>query len=272
MCIAVFRWAPDSDEPLILASNRDEFFERPTQAMHWWPGDHILAGKDLRNNGTWLGITRSGRFAMLTNIRDPSLRRVDPPSRGGLVREFLESTASPHDYLSALLPSVAKFQGFNLICGLLPKRGAARSLWFLNSGEAVPRALPAGDYALSNATLDTPWPKLLRLKTGFAATLDKPDELADTALLQLLADSTRAANDLLPSTGIPLPMERALSSIFIRYAPDDGARATYGTRASTLLRINDESAKLCELTHTADTTSAARNEFTFTIGHSMAHR
>ncbi len=266
MCIAVFRWAPDTDKPLVLASNRDEFFERPTQAMHWWPGDEILAGKDLRNDGTWLGVTRSGRFAMLTNIRDPSLRRDDPPSRGGLVRAFLEGATSPNDYLNSLLPSVVKFQGFNLICGALSSDATERSMWFLNSVEAAPKALAAGDYALSNATLDTPWPKLVRLKTGFKAAIHNADEIADPKLLQLLADATHANDAALPSTGISLPMERALSSIFIRYAPVGAAQPTYGTRASTLLRFGERHASVCELSHTANATAAERNEYRFKYG------
>lgn len=267
MCIAVFRWAPASDEPLVLASNRDEFFERPTLAMRWWQCGNVLAGKDLRNEGTWLGVTRRGRFALLTNVRDPSQRRQSPPSRGLLVRDFLSADSAPLQFFEQLQRSASAFEGFNLLCGVFDRDVAHNALWFFNSTEGLARLLPPGDYGLSNATLDTPWPKVQQLKSGFADALADAAGEREQRLTNLLTDSTPASDDELPATGIPIPMERALSSIFIQYASAQNALPTYGTRASTLLTLREHRVRVSETTHTASQMAATRVEFEFALAH-----
>ncbi|TAG49389.1 MAG: NRDE family protein [Betaproteobacteria bacterium] len=265
MCIAVFRWAPESAEPLVLASNRDEFFERPTLPMHWWPGEQLLAGKDLRNDGTWLGATRSGRFALLTNVRDPSQQRVSPPSRGLLVRDFLCGNQSPQAFLDSLALNAAAFQGFNILCGTFGRNATERALWFFNSTEASARRLPAGDYAISNATLDTPWPKVRRLKRGFVEALNDESIDRERRLVDLLNDNAQASDELLPATGIPIAMERALSAVFIRCAAEHGQPPNYGTRASTLVAVDGDGVRASEMTHTAERVAASRVQFEFSF-------
>jgi uncharacterized protein with NRDE domain len=243
MCITVFRWSPADDSSLLLAANRDEFFERPTQEMHWWSSGQVLAGRDLRANGAWMGITRQGRFALVTNIRNPSLRKSGAPSRGRIVQQFLEDTVSPENFLTTLSALAPEFEGFNLLCGSLSPRAKEPELWFMNSAEAQPKQLPAGVYALSNASLDTPWPKVLRIKQGMRHALSEPNiETREQRLLRLLANDTKAAKRDLPSTGIAPEIEFELSSIFIR-------RTGYGTRASSVIHVRQNSASVVELSY-----------------------
>jgi len=207
-----------------VAANRDEFHARPTARAAWWP-DHpeILAGRDLQAGGTWLGITRTGRFAALTNYRDPEQRRMDAPSRGALVTAMLESGASVAEGLAYLREVGAHYNGFNLIFSDGERLGIYESV--LGSG----RALGPGIYGLSHHLLDTPWPKVQNAKTRLEAALLG---LADTApLLDLLRDDRPASDAELPRTGVSLEWERLLSSAFVR-APD------YGTRCSTIIRID----------------------------------
>jgi uncharacterized protein with NRDE domain len=247
MCVVVFRWQPDSDSPLILAANRDEFFARPTQPMHWWNDADILAGRDLQSGGTWLGVTRSGRFALVTNVRDPLLRKANAPSRGLLVSSFLSSDQSAESFIASLADNAHLYEGFNLLCGELVDRSErARNLWFLNSCECEASAVMSGVHTLSNASLNTAWPKTERIKTAFTRALDIENaDAQDTAFNALLTDATPADESELPNTGVPLDWERALSSVFIRHGD-------YGTRASTLFRVNQRTAGLRETIHARD--------------------
>ena len=258
MCIAVFQWNPNAETPLLLAANRDEHFERPTRSMHWWPQGNVLAGVDLKADGAWLGVTRRGRFALITNIRNPALRKTGAPSRGKIVRRYLEGTQSPSEFVRALASTVAQYEGFNLLCGSLGKN-EGQALWFLNSVEATPHLLNAGLYALSNASLDTPWPKVARIKAGFRHALAERDLAAQNErLFRLLANTTKVADRDLPQTGVPLDWERELSSISVR-------RDGYGTRASTVMRLAHGKATITELNHHEDSTPGERNEFAFEL-------
>ena len=257
MCIAVFQWNPDAETPLLLAANRDEHFERRTECMHWWPQGNVLAGRDLKADGAWLGITTRGRFALITNIRNPALRREGAPSRGEIVRRYLEGAQPAHTFVDALASKAAEYEGFNLLCGSLCANG--RELWFLNSLEATPRLLNAGLYALSNASLDTEWPKVTRIKAGFRHALAERDLTAQNErLFRLLANTTQVADRDLPQTGVPLDWERKLSSISVR-------REGYGTRASTVMRVVNGQAQVTELNHNEDATSGERNDFAFDL-------
>ena len=257
MCIAVFQWSPDAESPLLLAANRDEHFERPTQAMHWWPQANVLAGRDLKADGAWLGVTRHGRFALITNIRNPAVRKTGAPSRGQIIRRYLEETQSAGEFVAALAAIADQYEGFNLICGTLVAN--ERAMWFLNSVEAAPRLLDSGLYALSNASLDTPWPKITRIKAGFRHALAERDMTAQNErLFRLLANSTQVADRDLPQTGVPLDGERKLSAISVR-------REGYGTRASTVLRIVNGHGQVTELNHNEDATVGARNDFAFDL-------
>lgn len=227
MCLIIFAWKVIPGMPLILAANRDEFYARPATDANWWADyPQIFAGRDLHGGGTWLGVTRDGRFAALTNVRAPSERRTDAPTRGALVSDYLAGDMAPADYLRGIEGKVQDFNGFNLLLG-----DRDTMLWYSNRGLDDPRngkPLDYGVYGLSNALLDTPWPKVTRAKAQFASLLCQgaPEE----TFFEMLTDATRANDCRLPDTGVGQEKERMLSPIFIR-SPD------YGTRCSTVLRV-----------------------------------
>ncbi|MVV49969.1 hypothetical protein EJA72_17240 [Pseudomonas sp. PB120] len=221
MCLIVFAWRPGHAQPLIVAANRDEFYARPSLPLAQWAhAPHVHAGRDLEAGGTWLGIGANGRFAALTNIRDPH----QPPSRksrGELVAGFLTGELPIEDYLSDVVRRSVEYAGFNLLIG------NTHELWHFNSRESEAVLLPAGVYGLSNAGLDTPWPKLIKARAALEEVLGDPQP---QALLALLSDSQTAAFTELPDTGVGLATETLLSSVFI-------ASQSYGTRASTALIV-----------------------------------
>src|ERR1700722_10114397 len=226
MCLILVVWRVHPEYPCVLAANRDEYHSRRAAPAQWWP-DHpnILAGRDLQAGGTWLGMTRAGRFAALTNYRDPEHRNADAPSRGALLTSILQSDASVAEGLTYLREVGADYNGFNLIFSDGQRLGIYESV--RGSG----RELGPGIYGLSNHLLDTPWPKVQNAKSRLEAALLG---LTDTApLLELLRDDRPASDALLPQTGVSLEWERLLSSAFVR-APD------YGTRCSTIIRIERE--------------------------------
>lgn len=167
MCLLVLAWQRHPRYRLILAANRDEFHDRPTAPLSPWapPDQAILAGRDLRAGGTWLAISHSGRFGALTNFREPSQARPDAPSRGELIPAYLRQTAAPGAYLEALAGRAAAYAGFNLLLG------DERSLWYASNRSEGPfaQALAPGVYGLSNGLLDSPWPKLRRVRAAFEA-------------------------------------------------------------------------------------------------------
>jgi len=203
MCLAVLALHHLANIPVLIAANRDEFHERPTQAAAAWPGEpRLYAGRDLRAGGTWMGVTENGRYAIVTNFRDPGNLLNDAPSRGALVEDYLRSDASPAHYLAAVYERGSQYNGFNLIVG------DTSSASYLSNRDGAPRVLTPGVYALSNHLLDTPWPKLTRVKTGFERILQAAPQPDLPALYANLADRTPADEADLPSTGIPLERER----------------------------------------------------------------
>lgn len=227
MCLILLAIEQHPDLPLVVAANRDEFYARPTRDAAFWPeAPQLLAGQDLQQGGTWFGVTRAGRLAMVTNVRRPDDQRGSA-SRGQLVREFLLAGGSPEASLQQLLTRREEYPGFNLIAGTWDR------LYFSsNRGQAQPKRLGPGVHGLSNASLDTPWPKVAGGCRDLAGLLEKvPAAELEPALFALLADDHRAADDELPETGIGLEWERLLSARFIR-------SAAYGTRCSTLLTVD----------------------------------
>jgi uncharacterized protein with NRDE domain len=228
MCLIVLSWRQRADYPLVLAANRDEFHARPTApAAFWAEAPQVLAGRDLVGGGSWLGVTRSGRLAAITNFRDPAERRPGAPSRGGLVRDFLCGEMTPEAYLQKLADSAGTYAGFNLLVA------DRRQLGYLASRTREWRLLPPGLYGLSNGFLDTPWPKVTSAKAALASRL-AAGEIDAESLFPLLADTERPADALLPVTGIGLEWERLLASRFIA-GPD------YGTRSSTVVLVGSDS-------------------------------
>lgn len=230
MCLVLIAWRGAAKYPCVLAANRDELHARPTAAAHWWQSQPpILAGRDLLAGGTWLGLTRTGRFAALTNYRDPEQRRLGTPSRGTLVASILLSGDPIERSLEQLCRVGADYNGFSLLFS------DGERLAIYESARGSGRELGPGIYGLSNHLLDTPWPKVQTAKSRLSTAL--ADLSSTDAILALLRDEAPAPDDLLPRTGVSLEWERLLSSAYVR-APD------YGTRCSTVLRI-DESRRAC---------------------------
>ena len=224
MCLIVLAWKVRDDLPLAVAANRDEWRERPTQPAHWWP-DHpqLLAGRDLIAGGTWMGVTRAGRFAAVTNFRDPSDRRTTAVSRGGLVSGFLLGKDSPGGYLAAVSSRAREYNGFNLIVG------DGETLWYYGSRAGNAHEITPGVHALSNHLLDEPWPKVVRARAAMAASLVEANPVP--RLFTALADTGVVADASLPSTGVGIEWERRLSAALI-------TGADYGTRSSTVMTVD----------------------------------
>lgn len=236
MCLILVAWRVHPDYPLVVAANRDEFRARPTAVAARWPdAPQLVAGRDLEAGGTWLGVTDAGRFAAVTNVREPGTP-PGPQSRGQLTRDFLTGSATPVDFAAGVAD--AAYSGFNLLVA------DGQTLCYRSNRDGGARMLPAGIYGVSNHLLDTPWPKLTTAKAHFVAALNcLPDE---AAFFALLADDEIVPDADLPATGVPLEWERRLSAVFVR-SPD------YGTRASTLLlRGADGSGVLRERSFDAD--------------------
>ncbi len=237
MCLIVFEISEDPARGLLLAANRDEFYDRPTlAAAAWEDAPAIFAGRDLVGGGTWLGVSQSRRFAAVTNYRDPKAAKGSR-SRGELVSGFLSSEVPIGEYLEGIAGAASEFSGFNLIVGESHTAGIEAA--YFSNREGRVRRLGPGVYGLSNHLLDTPWPKVRRAKDLFLAVAAEDDE----ALFELLSDRTFASDDELPDTGIGLERERMLSPIFIE-------TPIYGTRCSTVVRLNTESPpRLVERVH-----------------------
>jgi uncharacterized protein with NRDE domain len=239
MCLIALAWDAHPRFDLVLAANRDEFLDRPAAALHRW-ADGTLAGRDLRAGGTWFGLSDAGRLALLTNVRRPSDVRQDAPSRGEIVTQWLRGGADAVGFCAAL--RAAGHNPFNLIAADF----ARGEIFWTGTDQPTPHALQPGLHALSNAALDTPWPKTVQLKRDLALALERHDgtDALIAALLGALADRTRAPDDALPSTGVPLETERYLSSVFIDMPH-------YGTRCSTVLVRERATGQLTvvELTH-----------------------
>jgi uncharacterized protein with NRDE domain len=226
MCLILLAHGAHPDFPLVIAANRDEYYERPTAMAEFWQDHpHILGGRDLECMGTWLGVTRAGRFAALTNFRDPRELKTDAPTRGRLVSGFLTSQLAPRTYLEEVATLAPRYNGFNLLAGDIDG-----VYYFCSRAGAVQRVSP-GIHGLSNHLLDTPWPKVARGKERLQAAL--ADAPSTEALLELLHDREPAAESELPDTGIGVEMERVLSPALI-------VSAQYGTRASTAVLFGED--------------------------------
>ncbi|UVW27095.1 NRDE family protein [Massilia sp. H6] len=232
MCLIVFAWHVMPGVPVIAAANRDEFYDRPASPAAPWPEHpHVIAGRDLRGGGSWMGVSTEGpngpKFAALTNIRGPHERRDNAPTRGDLVAGFLAGTLDAADYLAQVIARGDVYNGYNLVLG-----DRDTLYWYSNRGGGDPRnglALEPGRiYGISNGLLDAPWPKVLRTKAQFASLLCQG--APEDAYFEMLADTTRAPDLRLPETGMPIELERMLSPVCIE-SPG------YGTRTSTVVKL-----------------------------------
>ena len=228
MCVIFFAYRRHPRYPLILLANRDEFYERPTaRAAVWEDFPNVYAGRDLVHGGTWLGIARPGRFAAVTNYRDP-LAPTGKHSRGDLVGDFLKRDAPVEDYLSEIEARAADFSGFNLLVGEINEKRQTVG-YFSNRDDGI-KILAPGVYGLSNHLLDTPWRKVEKGKAALSRMI-ADDPLERESLLEILADRTLADDAELPDTGIGYEREKLLSAIFIE-------TPIYGTRSSSLVTID----------------------------------
>jgi uncharacterized protein with NRDE domain len=223
MCLILFSYNMHAKYKLILAANRDEFYERPTRPAQFWNNSpNLLAGKDLKGNGTWLGITRQGRFAAITNFREPENAAQSAPSRGFLIRDFLEDDSTPENYIKMIKKDAQRYKGFNLLVGTHQE-----IFYYSNRQNKILEILP-GLYGLSNHLLNTDWPKVKKGKQLLNDTILQNNFGDAEIFFPLLQDQSKPPDHLLPNTGVSLEWERILSSIFI-------TSSTYGTRSSTLL-------------------------------------
>jgi uncharacterized protein with NRDE domain len=224
MCLILFAYKVHPSYNLIVAANRDEFYERPSASAEFWEdAPHVLAGRDLKEGGTWMGVDRRGRFAAITNYRDPAAFKTEAPSRGKLVSNYLTGSKNAESYLETISRHLDKYNGFNLICG-------DSTNLFVCSNRGEKKKLSPGIYGLSNRLLDNPWPKVIKGKKGLTAAIAEKGDDLEAALFIILSDKKKAPDSKLPSTGIGLEWERLLSAIFIE-------SPTYGTRSSTVLLI-----------------------------------
>jgi uncharacterized protein with NRDE domain len=259
MCLLVLAWQAHPRYRLVVAANRDEFHARPTAPLSRWPDPlGILAGRDLRAGGTWLGVSRDRRFGVITNFRDLQPPKAGAPSRGQLIPRYLGDAYRPGEFLGALQGEASGYSGFNLLLS------DGDSLWYgSNRAEAFARPLPPGVYGLSNGLLDAPWPKLRRIRERFEDWLrDSPDEPAATEqLFAILNDRAPAADhEQLPRTGLSAEWERLLSAPFVLH-PD------YGTRCSSLVRLEDTGAlSITERRFEASGTAIGETEFRLNAG------
>jgi len=250
MCLITFAFQVNPNTPLIVAANRDEFMNRPTaKADFWLENDSILAGRDLEKGGTWIGVTKSGRFAALTNIREKQ-QVLNPRSRGELTVDFLAGDLSPKGYLQVVKQYADQFNGFNLLVG-----NATELYWFSNREKEIVQ-IERGIHSISNASLNTPWPKVTRAKQFLEDNLVKEDPIP--FLLDGLKEIDVVADEALPKTGVSLEWERKLSSIFIK-------GNEYGTRASTIITFRKNTATFIERSFLANGVKDEDRQFQFHI-------
>ena len=230
MCLLVLAWRSHPRYRLVVAANRDEFHVRAATPLGIW-GDQprILGGRDQQAGGTWFAVDQQRRFGVITNFREPARARPGAPSRGNLIPQFLASTDSPQDYLSAQCTSADAYAGFSLLLA-----DSEQLCYASNRGDRWQRELPAGMYGLSNHFLDTPWPKLLRVRAGLTRHL-AADDINIESLLVMLADDQPSPHGNVPDVEMPADWARALSSPFVRHG-------SYGTRCSTVLLLEHSGA------------------------------
>ena len=225
MCLALIAFAAHPRYSLVLAANRDEFHARAAAPAAWWDVG-FLAGRDLKEGGTWLAVDRRGRFALLTNVREPLRRDAVAPTRGTLVPQILVDAKTPAETLAALIAEGGRYNGFNVVAG------DVSSVHWGSNRAPFTKALASGIYGVSNHLLDTPWPKVVRAKAALERWCiggDNADDLAP--IFALLRDTQRSPDEDLPATGVPLDRERLLSSPFI-VSPE------YGTRCTTVVTVS----------------------------------
>lgn len=260
MCLLAFSWKSHSRYRFIFAGNRDEFHARPAAPADWWnDAPTVFGGRDLEAGGSWLGMNRDGRFAVVTNFREPDLRPAGKRSRGELVNAFLAGVGDAAEYLQFMEDHADRYAGFNLLFGNVLHDAA---LFYVSNRDGLARderIVTSGIHALSNHLLDTPWPKVQRLRQRFTTELER-DQPRVQALLEFLDDTEPASDAELPSTGISPEWERRLS-------PAKIVGNVYGTRASTVIAVDhDGSCEFIERRFSSDGSIAGESREHFEAG------
>jgi uncharacterized protein with NRDE domain len=223
MCLIIFSYNMHPRYRLIFAANRDEYYNRPTGPLCFWDdAPDVLAGRDLKHNGTWLGVSRTGRIAAITNFRDPGFQIENAPSRGHLVSNFLVSKESPKTYMEHIKSMGHRFNGFNLFIG-----DRTDLFYYSNRKDHIEKLKP-GLYGVSNQFLDTPWPKVVKAKAGLFKLTDNTDYIDHEDIFDMLKDRSYPPDSELPDTGVGLGWERIFSPLFIK-------SESYGTRSSSVI-------------------------------------
>ncbi|MEX1239334.1 MAG: NRDE family protein [Cyclobacteriaceae bacterium] len=254
MCLIFIGLKNHPKYKLIVAANRDEFYDRPTAPASFWE-DHpdILAGRDLEAKGTWLGMTKSGRICMVTNFRDPKNIHAQAPSRGKLVTDFLRDNTTGEKYLEKLMPHARKYNGFSLIAGTVD------ALYYFSNYKDGIILLNSGLFGLSNHLLETPWPKVEKGKNRIQELL-KSSAIHVEGLYEVLSDEAISSDPHLPDTGVGLELERALSAAFIK-------SAGYGTRSSTVVMVDyNNHVSFHERVYNPEDSGFSYHDFQYTIG------
>jgi uncharacterized protein with NRDE domain len=253
MCLVVFANNIHKDYKFIFAANRDEFYNRPTEQAEFWNNHpNLLAGKDLLAGGTWMGITKLGRFAAITNFRDLKNFRENTPSRGKLTLDFLANDINPEEYYERLKPDLRNYNGFNLLLGSFDE------LYYFSNMNNGLKKLEPGIYGLSNALLDTHWPKVEKSKQYLKKIIDQ-EEIHPWEVLNILIDTSLAKDGELPDTGVGLELERLLSPVFTKMEK-------YGTRCSTVVMVDENNnVKFVEKSYFANSGTFSTKEYNFTI-------
>ncbi len=253
MCLIFLSYKQNKEYPLIVLANRDEFYKRPTQSAHYWEENpNILAGKDLEGGGTWMGITKNGYMSMLTNYRDIANIKSNAPTRGKLVSDYLKGEFSPKEYLLALSKTGSSYNGYSLIAGSFDDP------WYYSNYDKKVAQLGTGLYGLSNALLDSNWPKIETGKSTLAPLLSK-DNIDKEALFNMMTNADLAEDTQLPKTGLPIEKERAISPMFINI---EG----YGTRCTTLIMVDKNGhVDFTERQYEHGQATGEENQFTFQL-------
>lgn len=229
MCLILFSNNNHPHYKLILASNRDEFYDRPTEKAHWWGENKtILAGLDKKSNGTWLGVSGAGRLSAVTNFRAPTALKSNAPSRGVLVSGFLEAECTPSDYLDTIRDSGERYSGFNLLAGDMD------SLYYYSNMNNQVGKIEPGYHGLCNSFLNTPWPKLKNGLSMFQRAVEGKKNIPVDEIFTILGDTTLPHDNSLPETGVGITWERILAPIFIN-------SDVYGTRSSAIITVDHDS-------------------------------
>jgi uncharacterized protein with NRDE domain len=255
MCLILLSYRNHPSFRLILAANRDEFYDRPTAPLGFREEvPHVLAGKDLKSGGTWLGVTKTGRICAITNFRDPKKQLNDAPSRGFLVKNFLKGSEPAENYLKKVRKDGHEYNGFNLLAG-----DETGLFCFSNRSDKISELSP-GVHGLSNHLLDTPWPKVEKGKKAFKNIIS--ETTVDTeSIFAMLADSEKPRDAELPETGVGIEWERILSPLFIR-------SEIYGTRSSSIVLMSEKSVTFIERTYNTGGTVETKyetREFSFDL-------